>query len=79
MFYFAFSKNINLNNFGKFGDFSYGIYIYGFLIQQLVIMAFGGKISNTLNYIISLPITICIGFISYHLIEKRFMNLKKYI
>ena len=76
VFYIAFNNKIKLQNFGKYGDFSYGIYIYGFLIQQLVIMAYGGKMSNTLNYLISLPIAIFMGYLSYHFIEKRFSKLK---
>lgn len=79
IFYIAFGKNIKLHNFGKYGDFSYGIYIYGFLIQQLVIMAFHGKMSNTLNFLISLPIAIICGVLSYYLVEKPCMSFKKYI
>lgn len=78
LFYLAFSKKIKLQNFGKYGDFSYGIYIYGFLIQQLLIMAYHGKMSNTLNYLIALPIAVGMGVFSYHLVEKPCMKLKKY-
>lgn len=77
LFSFAFSKTIRLYNFGKYGDFSYGIYLYGFLIQQLVIRAFHGQMSNTLNYMILLPIAILCGVLSYKLVEKPCMDLKK--
>lgn len=76
LFYFSLSKRIKLYNFGKYGDFSYGIYIYGFLIQQLVIMFFHGNMSNTLNYMISLPIAIILGALSFHVIETPFLKLK---
>lgn len=79
VFYIAFNEKIKLHNFGKYGDFSYGIYIYGFLIQQLVVLAFHGKMDNTINYLISIPIAIICGILSYHLIEKPCINLKKYI
>lgn len=76
LFGFAYSERIRLYNFGKYGDFSYGIYLYGFLVQQLVIRAFHGQMSNTLNYLISLPIAIICGIISYKIIEKPCMKLK---
>lgn len=77
IFYLAYCPKIQLQNFSKYGDFSYGIYIYGFMIQQVVIKIFGGNMSNTLNWIISLPIAIVCGVLSWHLVEKRFLVLKK--
>ncbi len=79
LFYLGIHPKIKLYNFAKFGDFSYGIYIYGFLIQQLVVMSYNGHMSNTLNYIISVPLSIIMGAISYHFIERPCMNLKRVI
>lgn len=79
LFWFAFNQNINFSRFAKFGDPSYGIYIYGFLIQQVVIMCFNGQMSSQLNTIIALPIACLFGYASYHLIEKHFLKLKTYI
>ena len=76
IFYLSFSSKIRLYNFGKYGDFSYGIYIYGYLIQQLTVKAFGGKMSPIMNFSISLPIAIICGVLSWHIIEKRFLKLK---
>lgn len=76
IFYIAFSPRIKLQNFSKYGDFSYGMYIYGFLIQQCIIKLFGGEMNNILNWVISLPLAIVLGFISWHLLEKRFLGLK---
>lgn len=77
LFYLAFHPKIKLHNFAKFGDFSYGIYLYGFFIQQLVIMCYHGHMSNTLNYLISLPLAIIMGALSYYCIERPALNLKK--
>lgn len=76
IFYLAYCPKIQLQNFSKYGDFSYGIYIYGFMIQQVIIKMFSGNMSNTLNWIISLPIAILCGVMSWHLVEKRFLALK---
>lgn len=77
IFYLAYCPKIKLQNFSKYGDFSYGIYIYGFMVQQVVIKIAGGEMNNILNWIISLPIAILCGMLSWHLVEKRFLALKK--
>lgn len=77
LFSFAFNNNIKLNNFGKFGDFSYGIYLYGFVIQQILIVLNHGKMDNVVNFIIAFPIAILCGVLSYKFIEKPCMNLKR--
>ncbi len=58
----------------KLGDISYGVYIYGFPVQQALVF------SLNLNYIAlifaTLPIVFVLGYLSWHLIEKRAMNYK---
>lgn len=74
---FSFSK---LNNFGKFGDISYGIYIFHFpIIQLAVYFGFFGPQYNP--YLISFFIIIIVlltGFLSWHFIEKPFLNRNKF-
>ncbi|MCF6776121.1 acyltransferase [Thiotrichales bacterium 19X7-9] len=78
IFYIAYSPKLKfLNHFGKYGDFSYGIYIYGAFIQQVVIWLFGGNMNYILNIIISMPLAILCGILSWHLVEKKFLALKK--
>lgn len=59
----------------KFGDASYGIYIYGFPIQQALMNYF--KFTSIELMTVSLPLTIIMGYASWHLVEKRFLRLKK--
>jgi peptidoglycan/LPS O-acetylase OafA/YrhL len=69
-----------LNNFGKYGDFSYGIYLYGFVVQQMVVYFAITTTSPLLLFCIAYPVTLVFGFLSWHLIEKkalRFKNLLK--
>ncbi|TNF65596.1 MAG: acyltransferase [Gammaproteobacteria bacterium] len=78
IFYIAYSPKLKfLNHFGKYGDFSYGMYIYGAFIQQVVIWFFGGNMNYILNIIISMPLAIVCGILSWHLVEKKFLALKK--
>lgn len=66
-----------LNNFAKFGDISYGIYIYHFPIIQLGIYF---KLYDNSHPIIALGATtlivVTISFLSWHLIEKKFLRQK---
>ncbi len=78
IFYLAYCPKIKLQNFSKYGDFSYGIYIYGFMIQQVLIKIVGDGMNSNLNWFISLPIAILCGILSWHLVEKRFLALKRW-
>ncbi|MFG1248546.1 acyltransferase family protein [Xanthobacter flavus] len=60
------------------GDYSYGIFLYGFPIQQSVAAVLGHH-SWWLNLVISLPITVVVAVLSWHLIEKNALKLRKYL
>lgn len=76
VFHIAKNKKARLHNFNAYGDFSYGIYIYGFLIQQLLFWFNKGNMHHHINFILSLPFAVIMGFFSWHLIEKRALKLK---
>ncbi|WP_347052908.1 acyltransferase family protein [Flavobacterium olei] len=64
-----------IENFGKLGDASYGIYIYSFPIQQTLVWFYK---MNTYNLMIcSIVLSIAFGFLSWHLIEKKMLHYKK--
>lgn len=67
-----------LGNFSKFGDFSYGIYIWHFPIIQTLISFDFYKNSPCLALILSLFITFIFAIISWHLIEKPFLRKKSH-
>ncbi|RZK45335.1 MAG: acyltransferase [Hymenobacter sp.] len=58
----------------KYGDISYGIYIWGFPVQQVIVNFFHP--TPTILLLSSVPITYFLGFISWHLIEKKALQLK---
>jgi peptidoglycan/LPS O-acetylase OafA/YrhL len=56
------------------GDPSYGMYIYGFVVQQLLI-AYGMRDAPLAWFMTaSLGISLGVGYVSWHLVEKRFLR-----
>ncbi len=73
----AFSDKIKLNALTKYGDFSYGIYLYGFVIQQALISAL---VPKPLNVYLFFMITACFsyffGFLSWRFVERPALQFK---
>lgn len=63
-----------LGNFGKYGDFSYGIYIVHFPILQILIQY--GLFTRTplLALLIAAALVLSVSYMSWHFIEKRFLR-----
>lgn len=67
-----------MGNFGKYGDFSYGVYILHFPIIQLFIY-FGWFGDFPLLYLLSVVVVVLIGAIAmWHIVEKRFLLRKNH-
>ena len=65
-----------LKDAGRYGDFSYGIYLWAWPVQQTVVMLLGKD--KPFNVLLSstVIITIAFAFASWNLIEKRALKLK---
>lgn len=61
----------------KIGDLSYGIYLYGFPIQQTLMYFF--KFNYFELIIFSLPISIFFAYFSWNIIEKKALSFKNLI
>ena len=67
-----------LNNFGKYGDFTYGLYIYHFPIIQLFKQYdLFEKYNPLLMAFAVILITLCFAIFSWFVVEKRFLNRYK--
>jgi peptidoglycan/LPS O-acetylase OafA/YrhL len=74
--YIAYCKIPYINNFGKYGDFSYGMYLWAFPVSQILICFWQDKF-NVFTYIVSVFfITLFIAVLSFKFIEKPALKLK---
>jgi peptidoglycan/LPS O-acetylase OafA/YrhL len=76
LYFIAFHPRVKLHNVSKYGDFSYGLYIYAFPIQQFITYLYGGKMNPMENFTISLICSLICAFISWHIIEKHSLKLR---
>ncbi len=76
LFYVAYVPSGHVRKFNKIGDYSYGMYIYGFPVQQTM-AAIIPDISVAIMMTYSFGITLILSILSWHLIEKRFIKMKK--
>jgi len=65
-----------LRQFGRFGDISYGVYIYAFVVQQTLVWKFGASGSFVLHLLATTVVTLICAWLSWHLIEKRALSFK---
>ena len=73
--YLAYVPSGQIRKFNKYGDYSYGIYIYAFPIQQSLAQIIP-KISVSLMTLLTFILTIILAALSWHLIENRFLKFK---
>ena len=59
--------------YNRLGDYSYGIYIYAFPLQQLA--ASMGAVTPLSNMAVAFPLTLICAVLSWHLVEKPALRL----
>lgn len=74
VFYIAFHPRITLHGAARFGDFSYGTYLYGFVIQQMLLATFSLRFWPFL--LLSMLCSLSAGVVSWFLIERHFLVRK---
>jgi peptidoglycan/LPS O-acetylase OafA/YrhL len=65
-----------VKNAGDYGDLSYGIYLYAWPVQQVVVLALGKTAPYWLLGICSLTLATALAYASWHLVEKRALLMK---
>ncbi|WP_157695791.1 acyltransferase family protein [Caballeronia hypogeia] len=74
--FFGSASSPFIRHAGRFGDFSYGIYIYAFPVQQTLVCLCGNHWSYGMQLAASTLITFALAFLSWHLIEGPALRLK---
>lgn len=73
-FYIAYIPKIKWINSERWGDYSYGIYVFSFPIQQLLV--FLNISSLSLLIAVSLSLSLILAIFSWHFIESKALALK---
>ncbi|CAN7290806.1 acyltransferase family protein [Rhizobium sp. LjRoot254] len=73
--WFATTDKIQLPALEKFGDISYGLYLYGWPLLQATRAIFGNHSTPLLLFLVAWPTTAVLGYLSWHLLEKRALAL----
>lgn len=61
---------------GKTGDISYGVYLWGFFVQQTLVFLWGGRMPQPINFVLAASISVVLGTITF-LITERPLQKKK--
>ena len=65
-----------LRDLGRWGDLSYGTYLYGFPVAQVLSMYYLTTLPLFAHIVLTLLISYVLAFGSWHLVEKRALRLK---
>lgn len=75
--YLALSPVVHLPKLARKGDLSYGIYIFAWPVQQVATHLLGASVTWYWNTLLSLPVVLGLAWLSWHLIEKPALALKR--
>jgi len=77
LLYFACLPGLRLQTFDRYGDFSYGLYIFACPIQQLLMYRLGSQVSASSLFILAFLPTLALAALSWHFLEAPSLALKK--
>ncbi len=76
LLYAAVSPRLRLSRFGRHGDFSYGLYVFAYPLQQTIVHVFGPRIPLPLFFSLSFGAALVLAFVSWHMVEAPALALK---
>jgi peptidoglycan/LPS O-acetylase OafA/YrhL len=65
-----------LRSAGRFGDASYGIYLWSFPVQQVFVHVMGAAGGGWGNFALAMPTSLALGLLSWHLVEKHALGAR---
>ncbi|MGI4791709.1 MAG: acyltransferase family protein [Janthinobacterium lividum] len=77
LFWTAFRPVSALAHFAKHGDFSYGVYLFAYPVQQTLICYFQPHLTPSRLLCLAYPMTLLLAVLSWHFVEKPALRFKK--
>jgi peptidoglycan/LPS O-acetylase OafA/YrhL len=74
--YLALDRRLPALPVTRYGDLSYGLYIYGWPIEEVVTYLSGGAAPWWQVFLLSWPLAALAAFLSWHLVEAPMLRLK---
>jgi peptidoglycan/LPS O-acetylase OafA/YrhL len=74
--YLALDRRLPIIPATRFGDLSYGLYIYGWPIAAMVMFATGGRATWWQVFALTLPLAALMAHFSWRFVEEPFLRLK---
>lgn len=74
VFYAAFSPRLKAHGAARFGDFSYGAYLYAFPIQQMLVFTLRGRIPFAAFVPLAMLGSLAAAVLSWFLVERWFVR-----
>lgn len=68
-----------LRRCGRFGDFSYGIYIYAFMVQKTLVQWLGTHQPYAVGLFLTVVFTLPFAVLSWYLVERPALGLKRHL
>ena len=76
LLYLAFHPRLPLQQFARRGDFSYGVYLYAFPVQQLLALYAGQNLNGLTMFAVSMLLSLMLAWLSWNLVEKPCLMFK---
>ncbi|MFY1665819.1 acyltransferase family protein [Pseudomonas sp. Pseu.R1] len=73
IFYLGFATHPWIDRYNQLGDYSYGVYIYAFPVQEILAHQISG-ISPVMMMLLAFPVVLIAAMLSWHFIEKPAMS-----
>lgn len=77
VFFAVYHPQWKLHGFGKRADLSYGIYLWGWPVEQMLTRFFEPQLNGVTLFLLALPLTAILALASWKLVEAPFLRLKR--
>jgi len=74
LFFVALTPIARLSRFARYGDFSYGIYLFGFPVQQTLVAFWKPYLTPHTLFFLAFPVSCLLAAASWHWVEKPFLQ-----